>query len=117
MIAVEVRACIAGVAIAHATQQPVTAIYDHKQGVHHDISATFKGDTLLGYDVQRASKLTGTLPDIYDSDRSGYFSLTKNGQYSGYDHPSKTHFNIVVTGNSASFYDHDAKIWQQYSLA
>lgn len=116
MIAPEIRACLSALAIAHNTQKPVTSIYDYAKSEHHDISATFKGNILLGFDIQRASRLTGTLPNIHDSDLNNHFTLERDGnRYRGYDHASKTHFDIEVNDRAASFYDHDEKEWSQFS--
>lgn len=118
MIASEVRACIAAIAIAHASKQQVSAIYDYEKAEHLEIAAAFQGDTLNGFDLQRAAQLSGSLPNIRDHDRAGFITLNHEGSaYTGYDHPSKTHFNIEVSDRAASFYDHDAKVWTQYSAA
>lgn len=117
MIAPEIRATLAAVALAHNTGKTVTELYDYSAKTHRDIRASFNGKTLDGFDTGRAAKLSGDLPDIYDHVLQKHIHLTQEeGRYAGFDHHSGTHFHIMLNGDTASLYDHDAATWSQYSL-
>ena len=117
MITRDVRASIASIALAHATGGAISGLYDHDREKHLKLSASVSGDRFAGQDLERGAQLSGSFPDIYDHARSNYIHIKgENGKYVGFDHHSGTHFNIEVTGNTVSLYDHTAQSWHQYSL-
>ncbi|WP_409020203.1 hypothetical protein [Brevundimonas vesicularis] len=117
MIDSDVRATIAAIALAHATDKAISGLFDHSQNRLAKVTAVFDGPAFDGLDLARRAKLSGTLPDIYDHGRSGYIHLSPTGdRYTVYDHKSGTHAYVVVAGETASLYDHDAATWSQYSL-
>ena len=116
MIASDIRATIAAIALADTQQRSVTGLYDYAQARHLNLTANVTGQAVNAVDLDRKTKMTGTLPNVFDNARSSYINLTgADGKYTGFDHQSGVHFNVEVSGNTVALYDHEAAAWSQYS--
>lgn len=116
MIASDIRATIAAIALADTHGRSVTGLYDYAQARHLNLTANVTGQAVNAIDMDHKTKMTGTLPDIFDNARSSYIHLAgTGGKYTGFDHQSGTHFNVEVSGETVALYDHEAASWSQFS--
>ena len=61
------RAMIAAASFAVLTGKKVAGLYDHTTGQDLRIAAEARGDSVQGFDGDRAAKFGGTLPEIHDA--------------------------------------------------
>lgn len=117
MIPADVRASIAAIVLAHATGKAVELIYDYQEERHRTISARFYGNLLAALDGERRAKLSGELPDLFDHKSRNYIRLTQeDGQYTGFEHQSQTHFRAEIRGSSVALFDHSDESWSQFAI-
>lgn len=116
MIPADVRSVIAALALAHSRGSSVTGLYDHAAAQHLNLTASASGTLVNAVHLDRKSKFSGAIPNVFDHVRNSYVHLTGvGGEYTAYDHATETHLTIRITDNVAAVYDHTAEAWVQFT--
>jgi hypothetical protein len=119
MIKPHVRAVIAATAISHATRRSVDSVYQYgSDSGYKNISIQIAGTTVTGYDYTKSAHFTGTMPDLYHYGESCHveFKPEGGGRYTGYVYGAGgAHFEVTVSGTSASFYDYGGSGYTEFS--
>lgn len=113
----DLRAIMAAVAAAHNRKTTLTSIYDYSEGSYRTVQVSFNGSNLSGYDYPRSAHISGTLPSLfwYGDSHHVMFTPQGNGQYSGFDYGSSSHFTVNVSGSGISLYDYETNSYYNYS--
>ena len=111
------RAMIAAAAFAYITKRKVAGVHDHAASRDLRIAAEARGEHLQAYDGDRAAKIGGTLPEIYDGGDKTYVTLEINGLTAqGYDRGSSGHYSLTLTDQIVQLYDHSQSTWFSFSI-
>jgi len=99
------------------TGKKVAGLYDHTTGQDLRIAAEARGDSVQGFDGDRAAKFGGTLPELHDAADQTFISCTRDGAtMRGHDRGSSTAYTARVEDNVAQVFDHGQNRWFSYDV-
>jgi len=108
---------IAAAAFSFITGKKVAGLYDHSAGRDLRIAAECRGDQLQGFDGDRAVRLGGTLPELYDAGDRTFVSFKIEGtKAKGYDRRTSSFYEAHVIDDVVQLYDHSQNAWFAYDV-
>ncbi|MDF2638252.1 MAG: hypothetical protein K0R64_1236 [Novosphingobium lindaniclasticum] len=111
------RALVAAAAFAFITGKKVAGLYDHGAGQDRRIAAEARGAVLQGFDGERGSRFSGTLPEIHDAGDAAHISFEIDGKTAkGYDRASSTFYEARVGEGLVQVFDHAENAWFAYDI-
>ncbi|MBH0114899.1 hypothetical protein I5E68_18280 [Novosphingobium sp. YJ-S2-02] len=117
MLAPHTRAIVAATAFALVTGKKVAGLYDHTAARDLRVAAEARDNAVQGVDAESGTKFGGTLPDILVAKERTWISFAlENGEVTGYDRASATHFTARVENGAVQVYDHAGATWFAYEV-
>jgi hypothetical protein len=111
------RALVAATAHAFVIGKKVAGVYDHSMGRHLRIAVECRGESVQGFDGDRAAKFGGTMPEIYDAGDRTFVSLEIDGATArGHDRGSSTSYTANVADRLVHLYDHGQNAWFAFDI-
>jgi hypothetical protein len=116
MIQPHIRAIIAATSLSHAGGRMLNEIHDHSGAGRVGVTVNILEGKVVGWDYSTSSRFSGPMENIYHEVDRSYLHLKADGdgRYSGYDHASGSHFNVVVNGKDAAVYDHGERTYTHF---
>ena len=111
------RACIANIAARLSGQSVNSAVYDHTQSKHINVTGSVSAKSVNVYDHGRGVYVTGSATNLYDHDCGDHISLNLSGTHlSGYHHGSGDHYSGDISAHSVTIYEHESGQHHRYSV-